>query len=93
MRIALCFAAVLLAGCGSGPTPQEEALNETASGPEQLVDPAPGEPQLNAAVPSQALDVGDRAGIPGATQGPTQGDSDAPAMGDRGSGTGGDSTN
>lgn len=76
------FAALtLLAGCGSPPTEQEENLEERANGSDRL--PTTDNAAANSQVPSAAVDdVGSREGIPGATQGPTAGDSDAPAAGE-----------
>jgi hypothetical protein len=82
MRRALASLAAIaiLGGCGSEPTAQEENLSNRATGPDQL---ATGNGTGNAVVPSGAVDdVGSREGIPGATQGPTAGDSDAPASGE-----------
>jgi hypothetical protein len=74
-------AVTLLAACGSPPTAQEENLEERATGNERL--PAAGNAAANSAIPSGAMDdIGSREGIPGATQGPTAGDSDAPAAGE-----------
>ena len=71
----------LLAACGSPPTAQEENLEERATGNEQL--PAGDNAAANSQLPSAAADdIGSREGIPGATQGPTAGDSDAPAAGE-----------
>ena len=78
--IAAILTVLALSACGSEPTSQEENLPERASGPDQL---ATGNATGNAALPSAAVDeVGSREGIPGATQGPTAGDSDAPAAGE-----------
>ncbi len=72
--------AAMLSACGSPPTPQEENLSERATGPDREPVDASDLANGNAAVPSGAADdVGSREGIGGATQGPTAGDSDAPA--------------
>lgn len=82
MRRALAPLSALaaLAGCGgSPPTAQEENLTERSTGPEVApVDPA----DVAAANNTAPADVGNRAGISGATQGPTAGASDAPYSGE-----------
>ena len=75
--------AALLSACGSPPTAQEENLSERATGPDREPVDASDLADGNASVPSGAVDdVGSREGISGATQGPTAGDSDAPASGE-----------
>ena len=65
-----------MAGCGSPPTEQEQNL------PQQAPDAAvPVAGDGNAAL-NDADVAGNRAGIGGATQGPTASDSDAPYAGD-----------
>ena len=77
MRRAIAPIVILaaLAGCGSPPTEREENLPERA--PDNVAVANQGGAALNEA------DVeGNRAGIGGATQGPTAGDSDAPYAGE-----------
>lgn len=69
-----------LAGCGgSPPTPQEEKLEERATGPDTAPVDAAEVASANGAL---AADAGSREGISGTTQGPTAADSDAPYAGE-----------
>lgn len=82
MRRALAplFVLVALGGCGgSPPTPQEENLQERATGPGTVPVDAANAAAANNSIPPEA---GGRAGISGATQGPTAGGSDAPYGGE-----------
>lgn len=82
MRRALAplFLLAALGGCGgSPPTAQEENLPERSTGPEVAPVDAANAAAANNVIPP---DVGERAGISGATQGPTAGNSDAPYSGE-----------
>lgn len=79
--IALATAAIAALGaCGSPPTEQERNLDDRGTG--TATAPA-GDSAMNGTDPgAAAAEVGAREGIPGATQGPTAADSDAPYAGD-----------
>lgn len=78
--IALATAAIAALGaCGSPPTEQERNLDDRGTG--TATAPA-GDSAMNGIEPGGAAEVGAREGIPGATQGPTAADSDAPYAGD-----------
>jgi hypothetical protein len=70
---------VLIAACGSGPTPQEKNLSERGEAPEQLAG-GPGNIAAGTAPASEQGQLGD-----------TMPDNAAGPRSDRGSGTGGDS--